>query len=237
MKLKNIHQGAKKIKGKTVFLRVDFNVPMNGSGVKEDFKLRQSLETINFLSDKKCKIILASHLGQPEKGYEKKYSLAPIAKELSKMLAVKVNFLSYTDYSDFKKIKKAIKNGDGPFLLDNLRFWSGEEKNSKDFGKALASLADVYVNDAFAVSHRANASVSAIRSVGLPSYMGLLLKKEIESLNRVLNPKKPFAVIMGGAKISTKIPIIEKLYDKDSYILLGGALANNWPKVLISVNR
>lgn len=228
MKLKNLHQSIKKIKGKTVFLRVDFNVPMNGSKIKENFKLRQSLETINFLLDIKCKVILASHLGQPNHGYEKKYSLAPIAKELGKMLATKVDFLDYTNYFDFKKIKKTIKNNDGLFLLDNLRFWSGEEKNTKSFGKSLASLVDIYVNDAFAVSHRANASVSAIRLVGLPAYRGLLLEKELESLNKVLKPKKPFVVIMGGAKISTKVPIIEKLYNQASYILLGGALVNNF---------
>ena len=219
MKLENLYQSIKKIKGKTVFLRVDFNVPVSGSKIKENFKLRQSLETINFLLDINCKVILASHLGQPSHGYEKKYSLAPIAKELSRMLATKINFLDYTHYSDFKKIKKTIKNNDGLFLLDNLRFWSGEEKNTKSFGKSLASLVDIYVNDAFAVSHRANASVSAIRLMGLPAYRGLLLEKELESLNKVLKPKKPFVVIMGGAKISTKVPIIEKLYNQASYIL------------------
>jgi phosphoglycerate kinase len=228
MKLKNLSQSIKKIKGKTVFLRVDFNVPMTGSKIKEDFKLRQSLETINFLLDNNCKIVLASHLGQPNNGYEKKYSLIPIAKELSKMLATKINFLDYSNYSDFKKIKKTINNNEGLFLLDNLRFWSGEEKNTKSFGKSLASLVDVYINDAFAVSHRANASVSAIRLAGLPAYAGLLLEKELESLNKVLKPQKPFVVIMGGAKISTKVPIIEKLYDQASYILLGGALVNNF---------
>ncbi len=228
MKLKNLYQSIKKIKGKTVFLRVDFNVPMSGSKIKESFKLWQSLETINFLLDNDCKIVLASHLGKPNHSYEKKYSLAPIAKELSKMLAIKVNFLDYKNYSDFKKIKKTIKNNNGLFLLDNLRFWSGEEKNSKSFGKSLASLVDVYINDAFAVSHRANASVSAIRSSGLPSYSGLLLEKELESLNKILKPKKPFVIVMGGSKLSTKIPIIKKLYNQASYILLGGALVNNF---------
>jgi phosphoglycerate kinase len=228
MKLQDLRKNYKKINGRTVFLRVDFNVPIIGSAVKEDFKLRQSLATINFLLSKKCKIILASHLGQPKNGWEKKYSLAPVAKQLAKLLAVNITFLDYKKYSDFKVIQKKIDQGGRLFLLDNLRFFPGEENNSKQLGKNLASLAEVYVNDAFAVSHRANASVSAIRSFKLPAYRGLLLEAELESLNKILHPKKPFVVVMGGAKISTKIPIIKKLYDKASYILLGGALINNF---------
>jgi len=228
MKLQDLHKNYKKISGRTVFLRVDFNVPIIKSVVKEDFKLRQSLETINFLLSKKCKIILASHLGQPKKAGDKKYSLAPVAKHLAKLLAEDITFLDYKKYSNFKIIKKKIDQGSGLFLLDNLRFFKGEENNSKELGKHLASLAEVYVNDAFAVSHRANASVSAIRSFKLPAYKGLLLEEELKSLDKILNPKKPFVVVMGGSKISTKIPIIEKLYDKASYILLGGALVNNF---------
>lgn len=227
MHLRKLKPNFKKIAGKTVFLRTDFNVPMDNSKIKEDFKIRQSLETIDFLIKNKCKVILASHLGQPQSGFEAKYSLAPMAKLLSSLLAQKVFFLDFKKIPKFKDIKKKISQSEGLFLLDNLRFYDGEERNCKKLGKSLAGLADVYVNDAFAVSHRANSSVSAIRE-NLPSYAGLLLEKELNSLDKILNPKKPFVIVMGGSKISTKIPIIKKLYNKADYILLGGALANNF---------
>lgn len=228
MKLKSLKKNYKKIEGKTVFLRVDFNVPISNSKIKEDFKINQSLETINFLLKHKCKIILASHLGQPEKSYDAKFSLSPIAKHLSRILSEKIFFLDFKKYNNFKIIKKEIQNNDAIFLLDNLRFNSGESRNCKKLGKSLASLADIYVNDAFAVSHRANSSVSSIRYNKIPSFMGLLLEKEINNLNKILNPKKPFCIVMGGAKISSKVPIIKKLYKKADYILLGGALVNNF---------
>ncbi|HOZ53122.1 MAG TPA: phosphoglycerate kinase [bacterium] len=229
MKLQSLTGNIRAIKNKKVFLRVDFNVPISNNRIKEDFKIRQSLETIKFFLKNNCQIILASHLGQPKSGFESKYSLSPIAKYLSKILKKKIVFLDFRKFSDFKNIREEIKNNNQVkiFLLDNLRFYSGEERNCKKLGKSLASLADVYVNDAFAVSHRANSSVSSIR-VNKPSFMGFLLEKEIVSLNRILKPKKPFVVIMGGAKISTKIPIIKKLYNKANTILLGGALVNNF---------
>ncbi len=229
MKLKSLTGNIRTIKNKKVFLRVDFNVPVSNNKIKEDFKIRQSLETINFLLKNNCQIILASHLGQPKDGFEIRYSLSPIAKYLSKILKKKIVFLDFRKFSDFKNIREEIKNNQSTkiFLLDNLRFYPGEERNCKKLGKSLASLADIYVNDAFAVSHRANSSVSSIR-LNKPSFMGFLLEKEVISLNRILKPKKPFVVIMGGAKISTKIPIIKKLYDKANHILLGGALVNNF---------
>lgn len=229
MKLKSLKNNYKKISSQTVFLRVDFNVPVYNSKVKEGFKIKQSLETINFLLKQKCKIILASHLGQPQNGYEVKYSMLPVSKYLSKILDEKIIFLDFKKFNDFKKIRTEINNNQNQiFLMDNLRFYSGEERNCKKLGKSLASLADIYVNDAFAVSHRANSSVSAIRLGRIPAFMGFLLEKEIINLNKILYPKKPFVVVMGGAKISTKIPIIKKLYKKASYILIGGALANNF---------
>ena len=229
MKLKSLAGNIRAIENKRVFLRVDFNVPIFNNKVKEDFKIRQSLETINFLLKNNCQIILASHLGQPKNGFQLKYSLLPIAKYLSKILKKKIVFLDFRKFSDFKNIREEIKNNREIkiFLLDNLRFYPGEERDCKRLGKSLASLADVYVNDAFAVSHRANSSVSSIRA-NIASFMGFLLEKEVNSLNRILKPKKPFVVIMGGAKISTKIPIIKKLYTKANYILLGGALVNNF---------
>jgi phosphoglycerate kinase len=227
MKLNSLRKSIKNINKKTVFLRADFNVSLSGSRIKEDFKIKQGLETIDFLLKNNCKIVLASHLGQPKDGFDKKYSLFPIAKYLERVLDEKITFFDYQKFSKMSEIKKEINtSGNSLFLLDNLRFYEGEERNCKRLGKSLASLADVYVNDAFAVSHRANSSVSAIRSY-LPSFAGLLLEKEISSLDKILNPQKPFVVIMGGAKISTKIPIIEKLYSRASQILLGGALVNN----------
>lgn len=227
MKLKSLKGNIKKIAGQTVFLRVDFNVAMSGTKIKEDFKIRQSLETINFLLKNKCKIVLASHLGQPKNGFEKQYSLEPIAKHLSKILGQKICFFDYQKFPKFNEIKKEISRGGDLFLLDNLRFYDGEERDCKRLGKSLASLADVYVNDAFAVSHRANSSVSAIRK-NLPSFMGFLVEKEVLNLNKILKPRKPSVVVMGGAKISTKVPIIKKLYPKSTYILLGGALVNSF---------
>ncbi len=227
MSLKKIEKNSKQIIGKTVFLRVDFNVAMSGQKIKEDFKIHQSLETINFLLNKKCKIVLASHLGQPKEGFELKYSLSPVAKHLSKILGRKVVFFDYRKFTDFKDIRKKIDSKSDVFLLDNLRFYNGEDRDCKKLAKSLASLADIYVNDAFAVSHRANSSVSAIRE-NIPSFMGFLLEKEILNLNKMFKPKKPSVLVMGGAKISTKIPIIEKLYPHSSFILLGGALANNF---------
>lgn len=229
MKLKSLKGNYKSVVSRTVFLRVDFNVSISSSKVKEGFKIKQSLETINFLLKQKCKIILASHLGQPQNGYEAKYSMLPVSKYLAKILDEKITFLDFEKFNDFKKIRSEINNNQNRiFLMDNLRFYSGEERNCKKLGKSLASLADIYVNDAFAVSHRANSSVSAIRFSQIPSFRGFLLEKEIFNLNKILHPKKPFIVVMGGAKISTKIPIIKKLYKKASYILIGGALANNF---------
>lgn len=229
MKLKSLTGNSRLIKNKKVFLRVDFNVPILNNKIKEDFKIRQSLETINFLLKNNCKIILASHLGQPKNGFEVKYSLFSVAKYLSKILKKKIVFLDFRKFSNFKNIREEINNNQEAdiFLLDNLRFYPGEERDCKKLGKSLASLMDIYINDAFAVSHRANSSVSSIR-FKKPSFMGFLLEKEVISLDKILKPKKPFVVIMGGAKISTKIPIIKKLYTKADYILLGGALVNNF---------
>ena len=231
MSLNNLKDGVSDVRGKTVFLRVDFNVPLSGTKIKEDFKIRQALESISFLLRNDCNIVIASHLGQPKNGFDKKYSLSPVAKHLSLLLAQPVTFLDFKKFSKFPDIRKEInsglKKGRNIFLLDNLRFFSGEDRDCKRLGRSLASLADVYVNDAFAVSHRANSSVSSIKSF-LPSYTGLLLQKEIYSLNKILKPEKPFVAIMGGVKISTKIPIIKKIYPQASQILIGGALANNF---------
>lgn len=231
MKLQKLEKN--KIKNKRVLLRCDFNVPISAGKIREDFKIKQSLKTIIFLLNNNCELILVSHLGQPKDGFDKKFSLKPIADYLSKILARKIEFLSYNKYSKFNDIKREInlktKVGQKVFLLDNIRFFKGEDRDCQRLGKSLAGLADVYVNDAFAVSHRANSSVSAVRK-NIPSFAGLLLSKELKNLDKIINPKKPLVLVMGGAKIATKLPIIKKLYHKSAHILLGGALANNFFK-------
>jgi len=229
MKLQKLDKN--KIKNKRVLLRCDFNVPISAGKIREDFKIKQSLKTILFLLNNNCEVVLLSHLGQPKNGFDKKFSLKPISIYLSKILARKIEFLSYDKYSKFSDIKKEInlksKSGQKIFLLDNIRFFNGEDRDCLRLGKSLAGLADVYVNDAFAVSHRANSSVSAVRK-DIPCFAGFLLSKELENLEKIIKPKKPLVLVMGGAKIASKAPIIKKLYDKSAYILLGGALVNNF---------
>lgn len=226
MKIKSISR-IKKLAGQTVLLRVDFNVPLKNRRIKDDNKIVSCLETINYLSHEKAKLVIISHLGDPM-GINVDYSLAPIARHLSKLLKEKVKFINETVG---EKVDKAISNmKDGEIiLLENTRFNKGELENDNSFAKRLAQNKDVFVNDAFAVSHRAQASVSAVMNY-LPSYAGLLLEKELKALNKVLKPRKPFVVVMGGAKIKTKAPLISNLYSKSNQILLGGGLANNFFK-------
>jgi 3-phosphoglycerate kinase len=216
------------LKNKTVFLRVDFNVELDKGKVKEDYRIVAELETINYLLNKGAKLIIATHLGEPKGAPEAKYSLKPVALRLKTLLKKPVKFLPETVGPKVVKAVKELKAGE-IIMLENLRFNAGELTNDSKFAKELASLADIYVNDAFAVCHRDQASVSAIKKY-LPSSAGLLLEKELIALNRILKPVKPLVIIMGGAKISTKEPLISKLYKSSSHILLGGALANNFFK-------
>jgi len=229
MKISSIRQ-LKNLKNKIVFLRVDFNVAMQKGKIEDDSKIRLSLETINYLLEKKVKLIIATHLGEPKGKPEKDLSTKPLAVRLQKLLKKPVKFLPLTVGQDVSQAVKKLEVG-GIVLLENLRFNQGELNNNLVFAKQLAGLADIYVNDAFAVSHRDQASLSAIKKY-LPSYAGLLLEKEVRALNKILKPKKPLVVIMGGAKISnySKGPIISQLYSPASHILLGGALANNFFK-------
>ena len=217
----------KNLKGKTVFLRVDFNVPLKDGVIKEDYRIRSGLETINFLLAKGARLVIASHLGEP-KGREAVFSLKPVAARLKTLLKRPVKFLSEAVSPKTTAAVKALKPGE-MVMLENLRFNAGEYKNDDKFAASLAVLADIYVNDAFAVCHRDQASIAAIKKY-LPSYAGLLLEKEILALNKILKPTKPLVVIMGGAKIKTKAPLISKLYPAASQILIGGALANNFFK-------
>lgn len=230
MKIKKLDKN--KVKNKRVLLRLDLNVSIKNGKVREDFKIKQSLKTIELLLRNNCQIVIVSHLGRPQEGvFTKKDSLRPVVKHLSTLLSRKIDFLSFDKYSKFKDIRDRIttlsKKGSNIFVLDNIRFFEGEKRDCKRLGKSLATLADVYINDAFAVSHRANSSVSAVRKY-IESYSGLLLQKELINLDKVLKPKKPLILVMGGAKVSSKAPIIQNLYKKASYILLGGAIINNF---------
>jgi len=218
------------IKNKKILLRVDFNVDLDENGkILSDFRMRAVLPTINYLIENGAsKIIVISHLGEP-KEREGKLSLRPVAEHLSQLLNKPVLFLADC-IGD--KIKKEINQaGDAALLfLENLRFYPEEKKNDEQFAKELASLADIYVNDAFGVCHRNNASVSAVTKF-LASFGGLLLKKELENLNKVMvSPVKPLVLILGGAKISTKLPLIKNFSGLADKILLGGAIANTFLK-------
>ncbi|MFH1233219.1 MAG: phosphoglycerate kinase [Patescibacteria group bacterium] len=229
MKIKSIRQ-VKNLRNKTVFLRVDFNVPLENDLIKEDYKIIQGLPTIRLLTRYNCRLIIATHLTQPPcpplSGGRNKASIKPIAQRLGKLLDKKVNFIN--DCCGKLVVEAVAKLKAGEILfLENLRFNNGEEKNDKKFAKQLADLADLYVNDAFAVCHRNHASVSAIKKY-LPAYAGLLLEKEIINLNKIKEPIEPLISIIGGVKMETKTALIKRLLKKSSCLLLGGAVANNF---------
>ena len=216
----------KDLKGKKVFLRADFNVPIKNGVVRDDFKITAGLATIRYLHSYKAKIIISSHLGKPKGIYDERYSLKPVVTRLSRLLGKRITFVPGVFGMEVGNVVSKMKDGDIIFI-DNLRFNKGEEKNSSKFAKDLSKLADIYVNNAFAVCHRKHASVVAIKKY-LPSFAGLLLEKEIENLDKVIKPKKPLIVVMGGSKIGTKITLVKKLYPKAHKVLIGGALANNF---------
>lgn len=214
------------VKNKRVLVRADFNVSLNAQKeVVDDFRLRATLPTINYLKQQNAKIILMSHLGRPEGSAVPEFSLEPVRKKLETLLNEPVKLAPDCVGEPVQELGANMSGGD-ILLLENLRFHSEEENNDELFAKQLASLGEVFVNDAFGVSHRAHASVAAI--VGfLPSCAGLLLEKEIVNLTRVRdNPDHPLVAIIGGAKISTKIKLIRSFLDKAEDVILGGALAN-----------
>lgn len=231
MKLKSIKAEVKKISRRNVFLRVDFNVPFKSGKIEDDSKIIAALPTIRFLLRYKCRIILCTHLGDPAGKTDKKLSTRPLAARLGSILGPnKVKFVNKAGGAAVQKEFEKIEPGQILFL-ENVRFESGEEANSQKFARSLASLAEVYVNEAFSVCHRAHASVSAIKKF-LPAYTGFLLEKEVANLDKIKNPAKPLVILMGGAKIKTKINLIDNLEAKVSKILIGGALANNFFKAL-----
>lgn len=220
------------IKGKRVFIRADFNVPLDDNLViTDDRRIRSTLPTINYAIDEGAKVILASHLGRPKGKVDPRFSLLPVAKRLQRLLNKEVIFAPDCIGSQIEGIVSKMKEGD-VVLLENLRFHSEEEKNDESFAKALSRLADYYVNDAFGASHRAHASIVGITKF-LPSAAGFLLKKEIEYLKGVVdNPVRPFVAILGGAKVSGKIGVLENLADKVDKVIVGGGMAYTFIKAL-----
>jgi phosphoglycerate kinase len=215
-----------KIKGKTVFLRVDFNVPISGGRVSDTTKIEKLKTNIKSLLNEKCKVILASHLGRPQKKGKDGLSLKPVKKISEQILGHEIDFLDIND-----ETKNKIKNSKQKLImLENLRFDSGEESNSKEYAKLLSSFADVYINEAFSCSHRSHASIDSITGF-LDAYAGSTIIDEVEALEKVfLNSKKPVACLIGGSKISTKIDLIINLMPKMDFMIIGGAMANNFFK-------
>jgi len=214
------------LKGKRVFIRVDFNVPQDEKGqITDDTRILLSLPTIRFVMERGGKAILASHLGRPKGKIDPKFSLAPVAERLSQRLGKKVVLASDCVGEEVEKQVKAMSGGD-VILLENLRFHPEEEKNDEAFSKALASLCEVYVNDAFGAAHRAHASTEGMTRFVKIVAAGFLMMKEIENLEKVLgNPQKPYVAILGGAKVSDKIGVIQKLLEKVNTLLIGGGMA------------
>jgi phosphoglycerate kinase len=214
------------VNNKRVLVRVDFNVPLDeGTGViPDDSRIRAVLPTIKYLIDRKAKVILCSHLGRPKGKVVDKLRLAVVARRLSQILGRQVKSTKDCIGSDVEEAVEKLKNGD-VLLLENVRFHPEEEGNDAAFAQALARLADIYVNDAFGAAHRSHASIVGITKY-LPSVAGLLLEKEIEVLGSILDhPAHPFAALLGGAKVSDKVGMIENIIDKVDHILIGGGMA------------
>src|SRR4030067_68515 len=219
------------LKGKRVFIRVDFNVPMDEKKrVTDDTRILLYLPTMRFVREASGKVILASHLGRPKGKRDPKFSLAPVAERLSQLLDKKVDLATDCIGEEVEKQIGGMKEGE-VLLLENLRFQPEEEKNEGAFSKALASLCDVYVNDACGAAHRAHASTEGMTRFVKIVAAGFLMMKEVESLEKaLLNPKKPYVAILGGAKVSDKIGVIQNLLDKVNTLLIGGGMAYTFLK-------
>lgn len=214
------------LKGKRAFVRVDFNVPVDPDGkITDDTRIQGALPTIRHLVEQGAKVVLASHLGRPKATKNLEFTLKPVAEALAKLLGQPVQFLPDCIGPEVEAAVAAMAPG-SVVLLENVRFYAGEEKNDPDFAKALAKLADVFVNDAFGTAHRAHASTAGIADFVPVSVAGFLIEKELEYLgDKTANPEKPFTVILGGAKVSDKITVIDTLLEKCDTMLIGGAMA------------
>ena len=213
------------VKGKKVLVRCDFNVPQDDMGnITDTRRIESSLPTIKYLLENKAKVILCSHLGRPKGEVKKEFSLKPVAKELSKELGIDVKLAMDIVGESAKNLTSNMKEGD-VVLLENVRFDIREEKNDSEMARQLASLAEIYVNDAFGTSHRAHASTAGVADY-LPAVSGFLIQKEIELMGNALeNPKRPFVAILGGKKVSDKIGVINALLEKVDTLIIGGAMA------------
>lgn len=211
-------------KGKRIFVRVDYNVPLKNGAITDDTRIRASLPTLEDLLRRGGRLVLASHLGRPGGRRDESCSLAPVAKRLSELVSAKVHFLGETVGPEVEKTARELGEGE-ILLLENVRFFPGETANDPAFAKQLAALADIYVNDAFGTAHRAHASTAGIAAHVSQAAMGALVERELRYLQGELeNPKRPFVVILGGKKVSDKIGVINALLDKADTILIGGAM-------------
>ena len=216
------------LSGKTVLLRADYNVPIDKNGkITDDFRIRKSLPTIQYLLDKKCKVVICSHLGRPDGKVNKIFSLRPVAKRLSKLLERPLEFTDDCIGAEANTARDKLKSGQ-ILMLENLRFHHGEEANDEEFSKLLAYKSDVFVQDGFGVVHRAHASTVGVTKF-LPSIAGLLLYDEVNTLSEaMINPNRPLLAIIGGAKITDKIDILNRLIDIADILVIGGAMANTF---------
>ncbi|MGI6124346.1 MAG: phosphoglycerate kinase [Acetivibrionales bacterium] len=218
------------VKGKRVIVRVDFNVPLDAEGnITDDKRIQGALPTIRHIIENGGKLILVSHLGRPKDGFEAKFSMKPAAEHLGKLLGKEVILAADVIGEDAKAKAAALKEGE-ILMLENVRFHKEETKNDPAFAKELASMADIYVNDAFGTAHRAHASTAGLADY-LPSACGFLIKKELDFMGKALdNPERPFVAILGGAKVSDKISVIENLLDKVDTLIIGGGMAYTFIK-------
>ncbi len=217
------------LKGKRVFCRVDFNVPMADGKVTDETRIRAAIPTIKYLMGQGAKVILASHLGRPKGQVVEELRLTPVAGRLAELLGKEVKKADEAYGDTVKEMINSMEEGD-VLLLENVRFYPGEEKNDSELAKAFAELADIYVNDAFGAAHRAHASTEGIAHY-LPAVSGLLMEKELNVLGKALsNPERPFTAIIGGAKVKDKIDVIENLLDKVDNLIIGGGLAFTFVK-------
>lgn len=221
------------VNGKRVFARCDFNIPLDDQGnITDDKRIRESIPTIKYLIDHNAKVVLSSHLGRPKGEFNMKYSLAPVAARLSKLLGVEVTMAKDVIGEDAKAKRAALKEG-GVVLLENVRFHKEEEKNDAGFAKELAGDAEVFVNDAFGTAHRAHASTEGVSHYVPVSVCGYLILKEISVMGKALSdPKRPFVAILGGAKVSDKIGVINNLIEKVDTLVIGGGMAYTFMKTL-----
>ncbi|MFC0211848.1 phosphoglycerate kinase [Paenibacillus chartarius] len=217
------------VAGKKVFVRVDFNVPLENGAITDDTRIRETLPTINYLIEKGAKVILASHLGRPNGEFVDSLRLTPVAARLSELLGKPVAKADEA-VGDAVKAKADVLNNGDVLLLENVRFYPGEEKNDPELAKQFAALADVFVNDAFGAAHRAHASTEGIAHF-LPAVGGLLMEKELDVLGKALrNPERPFTAIVGGSKVKDKIGVIENLLKIADNIIIGGGLSYTFLK-------